>query len=801
MIGFLRDVGAALRHFSRRPGFAAVAVAVLALAIGANAAVYTLVQAVLLREPGFADPSRLVFVWERNTVRNRDRNVAGPYNFTRWQERARSFEGMAAFSGRQASVRAAQQAERVAVGFATGNLFSVLGVGALHGRTLTEADSRPGAPDVVVLGEDYWRRRLEADPSVVGRTILLDGRVATVVGVVPRSFQVPPESAVWTPITVDERLRQARGRWAQVVARLRPGVSLEQARDEMTRLAAQLVQEKPDFNTGWSTSVYPMHGDLVREVRPALLVLTGAVGLLLLVACANVANLLLARAVEREREVAIRTALGATPWRLVRQLAAESLVLAAAGGVAGLALGVWMLQALSAELPLEVRALAHIGLDPLVVAFTAGASLLSALVSGLAPALQLTRPSLVPSLKEGGAVRGAGSARRRLSDGIVVAEVALSLVLTAGTAVLLRSFWNLMHVDPGFRAEGVLTVGVDLPTATYPGPERQAAYFVQAVERLARLPGVTAAGAMSWAPFGVGSATRFRPLDRPAPEPGQGHGGDVRMITPGLLEAMGVPLLAGRTIRGDDVPGRSDVVVVNRTLADEVWPGADPLGKRIHMEWNGERNAEVVGVVGDVRLTSLDRAPRPTLYWPVAQVPNSFMTLMVRTNGDPRALAGAVRAELAAIDPEVPPGPFRTLGELVDGSLERQRFLVGLLAAFALLALLLATVGVYGVMSHAVVQRIPEVGVRLAVGARPVDMIRLVLGDAARLGTAGVAAGVAAALLAAGALQGLVFGVAPRDPLALASVAALLLLTTLLAAALPAWRASRVDPIRALRTD
>jgi putative ABC transport system permease protein len=756
---------------------------------------------VLLREPPFQDPSRLVFVWEKNTVRSRERNVVGPYNYTRWRERAKSFVDVAAFSPWQANVTGSGTPERVDVGATTGNLFAVLGVPALLGRTLTDADSKPEADDVVVLSEGYWRRRFGADPGILGRSLTINGQPTTVVGVMPQAFPVPPGAAAWLPLTINENMRNARGRWMTVVARLAPGVTLAQARDEMTRLAADLTKENPDFNAGWSASVYPMHADLVREVRPALVVLMAAVGLLLLVACANVANLLLDRAVSRQREVAIRSSLGATPWLLVRQLLTESAVLGVLGGLAGLVLGAWVLQGLLAMLPAEVRLLTQIGLNPKVVAFTFVLSLATAVLFGLVPALQQARPSLVPSLKEGGAVRGAGQGARRLKAALVVSEVAVSLVLTAGSALLLKSFWNLTRVDPGFDPRGVLAVRVDLPGTTYREPARQSAFYRDVVDRLARLPGVEAAGGMSWMPLGLGSATRFRVLDRPAPEPGREPTGDVRIVTPGALAALGIPLHAGRDFGPQDAAGRPTVVIVNRALAEEFWPGQDALGRRIAMSWGEELDAEVVGVVGDVRFASLDTPARAALYWSVAQVPNGFMTLMVRTKGRPEALASAVRAELAAVDPELPPGPFRTMEDVVSGSLERQRFLLNLLAGFAVQALLLAVAGVYGVLSYSVQERVPEVGVRLAIGARPWDIVTLILRDGLRLGAIGVAIGLAAALAGANALQDLLFQVPPRDPVALLAVAVVLLGATVLAAWLPARRAGRVSPIQALRSE
>jgi len=803
MDAFRRDLVLAVRMLRRRPAFTGLAVTVLALAIGANTAIFSVVEGVLLRAPAFEDPGRLVFVWEARPAQNQIRNVVASYNYARWRERATSFIGIAAFTHSRVNLTGGGDPEQLDAARATGNLFAVLGVRPFLGRALADEDSRPQAAPVVVLSEGFWRRRFAADPGIVGRSLVLDGRPTTVVGVMPQSFQLPAGKAAWLPITLDQELRDSwRGRWLTVVARLAPETTLAQARDEMARLHEDLARELPAYNTGWTTNVFSLPADLVRDVRPALTVLMGAVSLLLLVACANVANLLLARALSREREVAIRSALGASPGRLVRQLLAESLLLGVLGGVAGLLLGAWLLQGLLALLPAEVRLVAHVGLNPAVLAFTAAVSLASAILFGLVPALQQARPSLVPALKEGGQTRGASHARRRLKAALVVSEIALALVLTAGTGLLLRSFWRLANVDPGFRPQGVLTVPVGLPDRTYPTAERQAAFIREAVARASRLPGVESAAAMSATPLGGGgSATRFRVLDRPVPPRGEEPSTNVRIVTPGLFRTLAIPLLAGRDFDERDVAGRPAVVVVSRGLAREFWPDKNPLGQRVSLSWDGWTEAEVVGVVGNVRFNTLDRDMPRVMYWPQAQLANAFMALLVRTSGPPLSLVPAMRQELAALDRDLPPGRFRTLDEVAAGSLDQPRFLLRLLAAFALVALALAAVGVYGVMSYTVGERIPEVGVRLAIGASPADIVRLILGEGLALGAAGIAIGLVLTAAGAGALGTLLYEVPPRDPVSLAAVAALLLLATLAAAWLPARRAARTDPLKALRAE
>lgn len=800
MDSLIRDFRLAFRTLTRRGSFSGLVIAILALSIGAASAIFSVFEALLLRPLPFTEPDRLVMVWENNTVRSRDRNVVGPSNFMQWRDRAGSFNGLAAFSSFSTTLSGAGAPERLDAGASSGNLFTVLGVSPLMGRTLLDADSKTGAPDVAVLSEGLWRRRFGADPNIVGRVATLNGSPATIVGVVGQSFRFLPGAEVWVPFEVGESMRTAGGRWMNVVARLKPGVTLAQASEEMTRLESQLAKENPHFNTGWTASVYPFQADMVRNVRPALFVLMGAVVLMLLVACANVANLLLARALSRERDLAVQKALGASPERIVRQLLAESLLLAGAGAVLGLGLASALLRLMVPMMPPEARLVSNFGLNPTVVAFALAASVLSALFFGVVPALQQSQPSLAPSLKEG-ASRGASRGKRRLKSGLVVAEIALSLVLTAGTGVLLRSFWRLIHVDPGFETNGVLTAQVNLPSARYRDGARQTAFFDEAVKRIAASPGVNSAAAISWAPLGSGSATSFRVIDREEPAPGKAPVADVRMVTPGLFSTMGVRLLAGRDVSARDSFGQPTVVVVNKALADEFWPGQNAIGKRIGMEWGRNLDAEIVGVVGDVRLASLATPARATLYWSVDQLPNTFMTFMVKSEGRPEVVGAGLRGAIASLDADLAVSRMRPLAEIVDQSVDRERFLVGLLGAFAALAVLLSGAGVYGVLAYTVMDRIPEMGVRLAIGARPLDLVCLVVGEGLVLGIGGVTAGLLIALSATRALDSLLFEVNARDPLALSVVSTLLLGVTLAAAFIPALRASRVDPLKALRAE
>jgi predicted permease len=799
----LQDLRYAFRTLIKHPGFALVAVLSLALGIGANTAVFSIVEAVLLRPLPVQEPERLVMVWERNIPRNRTHNVVNPANYIAWRERAQSFEGFAAFSAFGLNFSGEGEPARLQTGIVSGNFFETLGVRPLIGRVFAEADGQPNAPRVVILSEGFWRERFGADPKALGRSVILNGRPATVVGVMPARFALPPGVKLWVPLTLDENARRAGGRYLFSVARLKRGVSVETARAEMDTLALRLQEEEKNRNAGWAVTVAPMHADLVRDVRPATLVLAGAVGLVLLIACGNLANLLLARALGREREIAVRRALGASSGRLVAQLLTESLLLALAGG----ALGVWLAALLGGALlgvvPAQVQALFDVSLNTKVLLFTLALSCLSALVFGLVPALSLAQTTLGPALREGTSGSGQSRARRRLSRLLVCSEIALSVVLVAGATVLLRSFERLSRVDPGFDPAGVLSMEVSLPGASYPEPAKVTRFYSEAVERLSRIPGVRAAGAISWRPLpsAGGSSTRFWALDRPAPPPGQELAADIRIVTTGTFKALGVPLLRGRDFETSDTAGKPFAVIVSESTARELWPGQEALGKRVRMSWGSEPEGEIVGVVGDVRLMSLESAPRSTLYWHQAQVPNNFMTFLLRSAGDPMAPLASARAELLALDKDVPLASVATLEQAVSDSLRRPRFLLALLGAFAAMAALLATIGLFGVLSYAVGQRLPELGLRLAIGARPADLLKLVLGDGLRLTGFGLGAGLVGALLLSSFLTALLFEVSPRDPLALALTALLVGAVSLAAAARPAVRAARIDPARALRSE
>ncbi|HSF18056.1 MAG TPA: ABC transporter permease [Vicinamibacteria bacterium] len=806
--GLGADFRYGLRMLRKSPSFTLVAVMLLALSIGATTAIFSLVNAVLLKPLPFRNPQSLVLVWENAYKRDRERNVVSPHNFLRWRERARSFESLAAFTPWAANVMAEGEAERVSIGYISPDFFSTLGVSAAVGRVFAPEDGVPGNDKVVLLGDGFWKRRFGGDRGVVGKTLRLNGREVSVVGVLPPGIEFPSSAQhtgsgiqLWSPFAFTDEHREVGGRYLRVLGRLAPGVGVEQAADEMKRIAADLEEEKPDFDAGWSADVYPLQPELVRNVRSALLVLFAAVAAVLLIACANVGNLLLIRSLTRERELSVRAALGARRWRILRQLFIESLLLAVLGGVGGLALGRVLLTSLVSFLPAEVPTLVSVELDGWVLGFTLGISFLTSFFFGLLPAVQTSRRDLVEPLREGSRV-GSSASRQQLKNALVVLEMAVAVVLLVATGLFVRSFLRLSGTDPGFDPKNVTAVQIDLAGPRYEENEAQLAYFLQALERIESLPAVETTGAISWLPLGSGgSATSFRVADKPDPPPEEPRVADVRVVAGDLFRTLRIPLLEGRTFDGRDRAAAPAVVIVNRTLADTVWPGENPLGKTVLMEWWHEIEAEVVGVVGDVRLTELSTTARPTLYWPQSQFPNNFMTLVVRRREGMVLSSAELRAELSPLDAEVPLTSIGSMEEVVARSIGQPRVTLTLMSVFAVAAILLAAIGLYGVIAFGVSQRVHEIGLRMALGASRGDVARLVVGQGLKLALFGSGIGVAGALVASRYLEGLLYQVEPRDPLTILLIAALLLAVSLAASYLPARRATRVDPFLALRVE
>jgi putative ABC transport system permease protein len=804
-----QDLKYGVRMLTKSPGFTAVAVIALALGIGANTAIFSVVNAVLIRSLPFKDPDRLVMVWEKNRPRNRDQNVISPANYLDWQDQNTVFEQMSAVFDYRANLTGVDDPEELPTQVVTANFFDLLGVNAALGRTFVAEEGMEGHDNVAVLGQSLWKRRFGGDPAMVGNTIKLSGQDFTVIGIAPPDFQflikggslTGKQAELWMPMTFSPNSRVRRGRHMTAVARIKPGITLAQAQADMDGIAANLEKQYVEFNTGWGVNLVPLRTQLVGAIRPALLVLLGAVAFVLLIACANVANLLLARAATRQREIAIRTALGAGRWRVIRQLLTEATVLAALGGGFGLLLAMWGVDLLLALTPKDLLGLQRVGIDYRVLGFTFAVSVLTGVLFGLAPALEASRPNLNESLKEGGRGAVTGGRSHRLRDLFVVAEIALALVLLIGSGLMIRSFARLQSVDPGFDANSLLTARVLLPNLRYGQDPQCKAFFKQLTERVAALPGVRSVGTVSYLPIaGLGAATRFDIEGRPPLPPGQQLVGDVRVVDGGYFGTMRIPLLRGRTFSERELTDESHVVVINETMARDYFPGEDPIGKRVTISMKDENvPSEIIGVVRDARYVALDTAVRPMTYWPYPELVYSGMTLVVRTEGEPLALAEAVRREVLAIDNDQPIADVRTMEAWVSDSVSKARFSTMLLGIFAGVALLLAAVGIFGVMSYAVSERTHEIGLRMALGAQTSDVLALVVRQGMVLALIGVGIGLGAAFVLTRVLASLLYGVSATDPLTFAVIAVLLASVALFACYLPARRAAKVDPMVALR--
>ncbi|PYR63073.1 MAG: hypothetical protein DMF91_04550 [Acidobacteria bacterium] len=812
MNSLLRDVRYAIRLCLRTPGFTTVAVVALALGIGANSAIFTIVNAVLIERLPYRDPGRLVVVWETNARRPNRPNVIAPANFLRWRDRADTFERMAAFYDFTVNLTGSGDPEQLVAQAVTADFFPTLGATALLGRAFAADEGPDGHDNVVVLSHGLWQRRFGADSTIVGHTIQLNGSPTTVIGVMPPDTQIflrngslagkPAE--IWVPFAFTEAHRQPRGRYMTAIARLKPGVTLSATQSQMNTIAAALTQEWPQFDTGWGVRVAPLREELAGELRGALLVLSGAVALVLLIACANVANLLLARGAVRSREIAIRTALGAPRRRLIRQLLTESLVLGLFGGAMGLLVAQWGLDFLRAVSPVDLTTLGHVRLSYPVLGFTAVVSILTAVICGFAPAFEGSRADVQESLKDGARQAGASVRNRRLRHAFVVSEIALAVVLLVGAGLLLRTFAAMRGVDPGFDARNVLTVRVSVPESKYPDAARRTRFFQDAVRRLSQLPGVESAGAISFLPMtGLGAATGFTIVGAPPPAVGQGPVVDVRVCDNGYFSTMHVPLLRGRLFTDREMRELSDVVIINQTMARQYFPGQDPLGTRVLIMMGDPREhppgTEIIGIVGDVRSADLVTPSRAMSYWPHPQLAYGSMTFIMRTSGDPLALAPAVQHAVQSIDKDQPIADVRTMDQWLAKSLAQTRFSSMLLAVFAGVALLLAAIGIYGVMSYAVSQRTSEIGIRLALGADEREILKLIVGNGLRLVVLGLTLGVALALALSRSITTQLYQTSGADPTTFAGVVAILGAVAVLASYLPARRAAHIAPVEALR--
>jgi predicted permease len=806
MDDFRQDVRYAFRRLVRSPGFTLVAIATLALGIGANSAIFSVVNGVLLKPLPYAGSERLVALY--HVSEGSRAPMSGP-NFTDLRTLSETLADAAAFTSYRTILTGRGEPARIGAAAVSAGLFDLLGVRPALGRTFTSADNAPGGNAVVMLSDGLWRQRFGGARDAIGARIVLDGIPKEIVGVMPPGFTYPEGRELWTPLEYTEAFTTAqRSAWnLSVVGRAKPGVPLGRVAAEVQTVGRRLATQYPDHNDGVGLDAVPLLDAMVGDVRRGMVLLLGAVGFVLLIACTNVANLLLARAAARENEMAVRTALGAGRGRLVRQLLTESVLLGLGGALGGLLLAVWGVDALIAMQPAGIPRLTDVAVDGTVILFTLGVATAAGAFFGLVPALQSTRSALAGALKEAG--RGALTSRSgaRVRSTLVVVEMALAVMLLAGAGLLIRSFSKLIAVDPGFRTESALTFELSLPDGRYGEEPRQIAFFDQLMPRLQAIPGVQSAGAALSLPLtGTSVVLSFEIGGRPPVPPSQQPAIQVRVATPDYFTALGIPLRRGRVFTDLDRDGTPPVVVLTESAVKQYFPDEDPIGKRITLGWGrgpGRPRAggEVVGIVGDVKDAGLNEADPPQIFLPYRQLPIQIMSVVLRTTIPPSSVAGAVRREVHAIDPNLPVGNVRTLDDVVARSISPQRFYMTLLSAFAAVALALAAIGIFGVLSYTVAQRTREIGIRMALGARERSVLHLVVRHAMGLAAAGIALGTAAALFLSKTMTTLLFATSPRDGLTFGLVAVLLGGVALLASYVPARRAARVDPIVALRAD
>ncbi len=799
-----QDIRFGVRMLRKSPGFTAAALVVLALGIGANSAIFSVVNAVILRPLPYRDADRLVILQEFNPQQSEEPISVSYSNFVDWRNQSQSFDQMAAIGSQDFILSGGGEPERVQAATVTDNLFESLGVAPIIGRAFSDDEEKAGGAPVALISYGLWQRRFGANPDLSGKTISLDDATFSVIGVMPSGFQIPSEHIdVWMPLVPNTPEIFLKNRAIHVfiaLARLKPGVTLEQSQTEMSMIAGRIQQQYPDADPGHAIQLKSLHEVMVGTIRPSLFVLFGAVVFVLAVACANVVNLMFARAASRQKELAIRTALGAVRLRIIRQLLTESLLLAFAGGGLGLLLALWGVDWLVAGMPDYIPRSSEIGIDSQVLGFTFLVSLLTGAISGTMPAFQASRPDLNEVLKEGGRA-SASFARSRTRNMLVVAEIALSLVLLIGAGLMIDSFRRLQKVNPGFRADNLLTMEVSLPNSRYPNTSQVISFYKELPQKLKAIPGVEAASAVNRLPISGGDSLGELTIEgRPFPS-GEAPSASYRRALPNYFQTMGIPLIYGREFDARD-NGETKVVLINGEMARRYWPDKDAVGKRIKIgPPEGEPWLTIVGVVGDVKNTGLSAEPALATYEPHAQRPWSTMNLVVRTAGDPMNLASTIRDAIRATDQELPVLKVSSMEKRISASVTSERFNTLLMSIFAGVALMLAAVGVYAVMSYTVNRRTHEIGVRMALGARRRDVVRLIVGQAVILVLAGVAIGLIAAFFLTRLMSSLLFQISPTDPAIFAAVALILLGVALGASFIPVRRAMKVDPMVALRCE
>jgi putative ABC transport system permease protein len=810
---FFQDLKFGTRTLLRNPGFAAVAVITLALGVGANAAIFSVVNAVLLRPLPWSDPDRAIMIWSRWTAFDKTWVSDGEVND--YRRRASTLAEVAAWDDTQVNLTGEGDPERVPAGRVTANLFSTLGVAPQFGRTFTAAEDVPNGPRLVVLGHGLWQRRYAGDPGIIGRAMQINGEPFQVIGIMPRDFVLPTDfqnpspTVLWMPQQWNSASTDHGNHGFYAAARLKPGATVSQARDEMHRIAQAMTAEGLyPRQMQFDTVVLTLRDEIVGGVRRAIWLLFGAVGFLLLIACANVANLLLARAEARHREIAVRSALGAGRRRVLRQLLTESLVLAGISAAAGLALAATGARLLAWWNPASIPRVASVTLDARVLLFTVAIALLTTVVFSLAPSLRLLRTDLTESMKEGGMNATTGGARQRFRNTLVVVEMALAVILLVGAGLMLRTLWSLQRIDLGFNPSGVLTMRVSLPESTYPKPEQVVAFYSQLAENVRALPGVTSAGAARSLPLGSTIGDFGLGVDGYVPPPGTNAKGDWQIVTDGYLEAMGEQLVRGRAIARADTIDSQLVALINEEMARRYWSGRDPIGGRFRIGANRSRPwVTVVGIVKDVHHNGVADVIKEKFYVPHTQwhrstgFPIRAMSVIVRTSGNPSSQTASVRNVVRQLDPNLPVADVRPMTEVVGAAMATPRFTSALLSMFALLALTLSAVGIYGVLSYVVTRRTREIGIRVAIGADRSRVLRMVLTNGLTLALTGLGIGLVVSLPVARLMRGLLHGVTPGDPLTFVAVAIALSTVALAASLVPALRATRVDPVIALKSE
>ena len=807
MDSLIKDIRYGARSLVKRPASTVVALITLALGIGVNTAIFSVVDSILLRPLPFKDSERVVSIWEQGLAQGVAQNEVAPANFFDLRSQSQSFEGIGAHGPQDINLTGDGEPERLNGELVSANVLSILGVEPALGRTFLANEDQEGQHRVVVLSDALWQRRFNRDPSIVNRNITLNGESFTVVGVMPRGFFFPErETELWIPWAMEPEQASGRGdHYLRLVARLKSGATLQQASADVASIGGRLAAEYPKTNEGLGFIVNSLHQDYVGDLRLPILIMFAAVGLVLLIACANVANLLLAQATTRRREIAIRIALGARRWTIVRQLLVESLLLASTGGLLGVLGAVWGVQALAKLLPASLSKLQDVNVDARVLLFTLGVSLLTAIVFGGVPALLAAAAKPGQTLSDVARDVAGGTSGRYVRRVLVVSEVALAVVLLVGAGLLIRTFQLLRQVNTGFSTENLLTMKMVLPMPKYAKPETRRTFYDEVLRRINEVPGIESAGMITFLPLS------FNGMNFSFSVEGQTSTSDMklpfalyRVVSPDYFRAMSIPLQRGRFFDAHDSPDSPPVIVISRRLADQYWPGEDPTGKRIKVGPLDSPNPwlTVVGVVADVRQAGLYGDPRMDMYAPYAQDRRAFIAprdLVLQTKGDPASVAAAVRQAVWSVDKDQPISNIRTMDQVFAAAISQERFQALLLGLFAALALVLACVGLYGVISYAVAQRTHEIGVRMALGAQPVDVLRLVLRQGMGLTFAGLIVGIGVGLIATRVLSDMLYGVTPRDPLTFIGVPALLLLVAFLACYIPARRATRIDPLVALR--